>query len=265
MRGKNLSLNAQVDTAATGYPFTARANFTQYPIERIAKFLRRFLRRHWKRGSAGSSRRQQQVKRKWTHRERGNSNPGYGAAPGPAIRFQIRHDSTHGEQCDADRGITTKVTLEGTIGLRNPAPLNLTVVGQVDLKLIEGRFPQFVSSGIINVRVDVRGTTQAPDLRGNAVLSNASLRRAGLFTGLTNLNGTLSFNQNQIRINSIEGVAGGGTVHAEGVAVLQNGTVQGMNVQIDATNVRLRGYLEGLRTVINARTESAGFSGVASA
>src|SRR5262249_19157217 len=35
--GRNLNLQAQVDTAASGYPFTGRANFTQCPIERIAK------------------------------------------------------------------------------------------------------------------------------------------------------------------------------------------------------------------------------------
>ena len=255
--GKNLSLNAQVDTAAPGYPFTARANFIQYPIERIAKFSGGSL------VATGNADLQGVL-------TDSSKLSGIGRIESAEIRIQdslLRPAQPFNFQFNTTQltvskvtltGESTKVTLEGTIGLRNPAPLNLTVVGQVDLKLIEGRFPQFVSSGIINVRVDVRGTTQAPDLRGNAVLSNASLRRAGLFTGLTNINGTVSFNQNQIRINSIEGVAGGGTVHAEGVAVLQNGAVQGMNVQIDATNVRLRGYPEGLRTVINARTNLQG-------
>jgi translocation and assembly module TamB len=144
------------------------------------------------------------------------------------------------------------VTLAGTIGIRDPAPLNLRVMGTVDLKLIEARFPGLVASGIVNLQVDVRGTVQAPDLSGIGVLANASLRRQGLFTSLTNLNGTLSFNQNQVRINNVDGIAGGGTVHAEGTALLQGSTVQGMNIQIDLKNVRHRGYPEGLRAVVDA-------------
>jgi translocation and assembly module TamB len=155
-------------------------------------------------------------------------------------------------------GQSTQVAIAGTIGLRDPAPLNLKLTGQVDLKLIEARYPELLSSGSVNLQVDVRGTVQNPDLRGTAVLANASLRRQGLFTGLTNVNGTLSFNQNQIRLNNIQGTAGGGTVHAEGTALLQNNAVQSMNIQIDGTEVRLRGYPEGLRTVINANLNLRG-------
>src|SRR5262249_28329773 len=33
----NVGLTAQIDTGATGYPFTAQASFKEYPIEKIAK------------------------------------------------------------------------------------------------------------------------------------------------------------------------------------------------------------------------------------
>ena len=35
--GRNLDVAAQINTAVSGYPFNARVNFTQYPLERIAK------------------------------------------------------------------------------------------------------------------------------------------------------------------------------------------------------------------------------------
>jgi len=130
--------------------------------------------------------------------------------------------------------------------------LDLKVMGQVDLKLVETKIPDLISTGALNLQVTVGGTTDVPDLRGNAALSNASFRKPGFFTGLTNLNGNLSFNQNQIRVDKIDGLAGGGTVHAEGVAVLQDGALQGMNIEIAAKNVRWRGFPEGLRTVIDA-------------
>jgi translocation and assembly module TamB len=90
------------------------------------------------------------------------------------------------------------------------------------------------------------------------VVSNASLRRQGFFTGLTNVSGTLSFNQNQIRLDDLQGTAGGGAVHAQGTAILQGRTIQSMAIQIDAKEVRLRGYPEGLRTVIDANLNLRG-------
>src|SRR5439155_26225311 len=35
--GTNINVTAQLDTAATGYPFTAQARFKQYPVERLAR------------------------------------------------------------------------------------------------------------------------------------------------------------------------------------------------------------------------------------
>jgi translocation and assembly module TamB len=250
--GRNLNLKAQIDTAAPGYPFTARASFIQYHLEHVAKL------------SEGSS-----------IIATGNANVSGVLSDSSRLRgegrietadIRVRDTTLHPTQpftfsFDPNEltitsititGQSTEVNLAGTIGLREPAPLNVRVTGAVDLKLIEARVPNLLSTGVINLEIDVRGTTQAPDLRGSAVLRNASLRRTEFFTGLTNLNGTLSFNQNQIRIDKIEGTAGGGTVTVEGTALLQGGTVQGMNVQIDGKNVRLRGYPEGMRTVVNA-------------
>jgi translocation and assembly module TamB len=255
--GRNLNLKAQIDTSAAGYPFTARANFTQYPLDRVAKF------------SGGSI------------VATGNANLTGLLTDGSRLRGEGRIETADiriqettlrptqpftfafnpSEMTVSNvtlSGQSTQLTLAGTIGLRDPALLNLKVMGQADLKLIEGRFPELLSSGVMNLQVDVRGTTQTPDLRGNAVVSNASLRRQGFFTGLTNLNGNLSFNQNQIRLDRIEGTAGGGTVHAEGTAVLQGGTVQNLGVEIDAKNVRLRGFPEGLRTVVDAKLNLRG-------
>jgi translocation and assembly module TamB len=249
--GQNLNAKVQIDTSVQGYPFTARTNFNQYVLENVPGVSGGSITAT---GTANVSGRLNDVKQ-----VRGD-----GRIENATIRVQetvltpaqpFTFSFTPAELTVSDvtlTGPSTRVTVGGTVGLRDPAPLNLQVNGQVDMKLIEARFPELLSSGVINLQVDVRGTVQSPDLRGSAVLSNASLRRPGLFTSLTNVNGTLSFNQNQIRLDKLEGIAGGGTVHAEGTAVLQNGAVQGMNIEISADSVRLRGYPEGLRTVINA-------------
>src|SRR5205085_7159923 len=102
-------------------------------------------------------------------------------------------------------GQSTQVNLAGTIGLRERAPLNLSVDGRIDLALISAQYPGLKSNGTVNVQVNVGGTVQMPDLRGFAVVSNASLSRPGLFTSITNLNGNLYFEQDRINLNNIEG------------------------------------------------------------
>ena len=255
--GRNLNVKAQIDTAAPGYPFTARVNFTQYALENIAKLSEGSIIATGNANISGVLKDSSQIR-------------GEGRIDSADIRIRdtsLRPTQPFTFSFDPAAltvgnitltGPSTQVTLGGTIGLRDPATLNLKVVGQADLKLVEAKFPDLVSTGVINLEVDVRGTTQTPDLRGNATLLNASLRKPGFFTGLTNVNGTLSFNQNQIRIENIRGTAGGGTVHAEGAAVLQGSTVQGINVQIDARNIRLRGFPEGLRTVVDANLNLRG-------
>jgi translocation and assembly module TamB len=148
-------------------------------------------------------------------------------------------------------GPSTEMKLAGTIGLTQQATLNLTVTGQLNLAVLASQYSGVISEGTVDLQVSVRGTVQTPDFRGQAVLSNASLRRPGVFTSLTNLNGTLVFNQDQIRLNDVTGRVGDGTVRAQGTAQIKGGTVQAINIDVDANNVRLRGYPEGLRTVLD--------------
>ncbi len=254
--GRNLNLEANIDTAAPGYPFTARASFTQYSLEHFAKISGSIVAT----GTANLSGLLTD-----TSRLRGDGRIESAdirvqdTTLKPTQPFTFTFDPTEVTVSNVTlTGQSTQVTLAGTIGLRDPAPLNLKVNGQLDLKLIEAKFPELISTGIVNLQVDVRGSVQNPDFRGNAVLTNGSLRRQGLFTSLTNLNGNFTFNQNQIRVEKLDGIAGSGTIHSEGTAVVQNGTVQDVRIQITAKDVRLRGYLEGLKTVLDANLNLRG-------
>ena len=255
--GRNLNIQAQIDTAASGYPFTARADFIQYPFEHIANLSDGSIIATGNANLSGSLSDASRLRGEGRIESADIRVRETTVRPAQPFTFSFNPDELTVSNVTLS-GQSTQVTLAGTIGLRDPAPLNLRVVGQADLKLIEARFPELISTGVVNLQVDVRGTTQIPDLRGNATLMNASLRRQGIFTGLTNVNGTLSFNQNQIRVDKIEGIAGGGTIRAEGTAVLQAGAVQAMNIEINGNNVRLRGYPEGLRTVLDARLNLRG-------
>jgi len=245
---KNVSLTAQVDTATAGYPFTAQAKFTDYPIERIARLQQGTI------AATGSA----NLSGLLTDRAR---LKGEGRIERASLRLQnVPLETTKPFTFDfnVDRltltGVTltgekTEINVAGTIAFTQQAPLNLDVSGKADLALFSTA--DWSSAGSVNVEVRLAGTPQMPDLRGLAHLANASFSRKGFFTTLTNVNGDVFFDRDRVRLNQVEGRMGSGTVKAQGTALLEQGSLQSMNIQIDANEVRFR-YPEGLRTVLNA-------------
>jgi translocation and assembly module TamB len=250
--GKNITLSANIDTAASGYPFTAVATFNQYPLEHVA---------HWSEGAITAT---------------GTANLAGSLANQSGIRgngridradLRVREVNLHSVQpftfdFDSTRltlgtvtlaGTATMIDVKGRIGLTAAAPLDLTVNGQLDLGLIAAEYPQYTSSGTIDLRVNVGGTLQAPDIQGLATVNKANFSRGGLFTSIVDLSGRVNFDKDRITVSDFQGQVGGGTIRAQGTALLQGGTVQAINIGLTAENVRWRGGVEGLRTVINGQ------------
>jgi translocation and assembly module TamB len=248
--GGNVTLMAQIETAATGYPFTAQASFNQYSLERIAKLTQGTITASGKVTLSGLL----------TDRNRLN-----GKGQIESADFRLQDTPLHTTKpftfdFNSDRltltGVTlagqaTQLNVAGTIAFSERAPLNLDLSGQADLALLSAASQDWSSSGSINVQVRMTGTPQSPDLRGVAHLTNASFGWRGLFTTIVNVNGDLFFDQNRITLNNIDGHLGAGTVRAQGTALLENGTLQAMNIRVDAEEVRFR-YPEGVRTIVDA-------------
>ncbi|PYS50647.1 MAG: hypothetical protein DMG13_20580 [Acidobacteria bacterium] len=246
----NVNLTAQVDTAAAAYPFTARAAFNGYPLERVAGLSEGTIVATGTADLSGSL----------TDRTRFRGMGQIQSFEAVIQGQNLRPTKPFNFEFDADRltvtGVTltgqaTQVNLSGTIGLNARAPLNFNVSGRVDLALVSAAYPEWFSNGSMNVEGRVAGTVQNPDLRGVAHLADATVGRRGFFTSLSKVNGDLFFDQDRITLNNIEGVMGGGTIRAQGAAVLRQQAIQDLNVRIEGTGVRIR-YPEGLRTVADA-------------
>jgi translocation and assembly module TamB len=250
--GRNISLKAQINTAGSGYPFTAQTSFTQYPLEQFAKLPRGNIVAT---GSASLSGTLADLSRL---RGNGQIEAAEVRVEGIDLRtakpFKFDFDSTRLSLSDVGlTGRSTVVNVAGTVGLTDRSPLNLNVKGQVDLALIGAVYPEYTSAGTVNVEVTVGGTLQTPDVQGSATLNHASVSRMGVFANIADLNGKVNFDRDRITVSDFEGQVGGGKVRAQGTAQLRSGTVQGMNIFIDADSVRLRGYPEGLRAVVNGQ------------
>jgi translocation and assembly module TamB len=243
-----LSLDVKVNAAATGYPFTANAKFTEYGLEDIVGFSQGTMK------ATGNAVLTGLLNDPSKLRGEGQIESAQGVIQG--LNIQISKPFTfdfNPERLMVSNiiltGDGTSATIGGTIGLTDRTPLNLDVQGQVDLKLLSAATTAYETTGTINVNGHIRGTAQNPDLSGRAEVSKASVSKPGFFTSLNDLNGGLLFEGNRVIVQDMTGQMGGGTVRLQGNLALQQAQIQGMNVRIETNNVRIR-YPEGLRTVI---------------
>jgi translocation and assembly module TamB len=255
---RNLHLTAAINTAASGYPFRSTATFTSYSLERVIGISGGTITVT---GSASLSGLLTDA----------SSLRGEGRIESADARLEdrtVRTTAPFGFDFNPDRlrvsGVTltgagTEIRLVGTIGFTPGAALGLDVSGRVDLGLFAAASPEWFANGSVNIEGRMSGTAQDPDLRGVARFSNATLGRRGFFTTLSALEGELFFDQNRVTVNNISGRVGGGTVRAQGAAVLDQRQLGSMNIRIDLNDVRFR-YPEGLRTVVDGAVVLRGTS-----
>jgi translocation and assembly module TamB len=171
------------------------------------------------------------------------------------VRFTFANRSIDIQQLHL-LGDGTDLTAHGSIELSGARALNLNAEGRLDLKLLAGVNPDITSSGLLSMNVTVGGTLANPLPEGRFQVANASLSYAGLPSGLSDLNGSLLFTRDRIRIETLSARTGGGTLDLKGDATYFN---QQINFNLAATgkDVRLR-YPPGVSSTANAEIHWVG-------
>jgi translocation and assembly module TamB len=157
-------------------------------------------------------------------------------------------------------GTDTSLRLEGQLPLEGNAPVTLSAVGGVDMKLLRFVQPDVQSSGKLLFDVRGSGATGKPALQGQLRLQNIAMMTPDAPLGLQNLNGVLDINNNQVNITQLSGEAGGGEISARGV-IGYRPQLQ-MKVTLQAKNIRVR-YQDAIRTVLGGDLNFSGTSDVA--
>ena len=142
-------------------------------------------------------------------------------------------------------GNDTDISAAGTLQLTEPRRLNLNANGQVNLKIVQSLSSNYTSSGIVTVALKVGGTVDTPNLVGQIQIANGSLNEIDLPSGLSDVNGTLVFNQNQLRVQSLTAHTGGGILTLGGY--ITYGRKINFNLTANGKDVRLR-YPPGMST-----------------
>jgi translocation and assembly module TamB len=156
-------------------------------------------------------------------------------------------------------GPGTNIVLNGTLATGAGGRQNLSVDGDLNMRVLNGVSPDFFSSGTAAVAVRFNGTYEDPRVIGTASLNNASV---SILLGnerwtVANLRAVLRFNANQAQIDSLNGTLGGGRVSATGGALLEGFTVSAFRVNIQADDVTVP-FPEDFRSTLDANVEIRG-------
>jgi translocation and assembly module TamB len=96
---------------------------------------------------------------------------------------------------------------------------------------------------------------QHPDLQGRIDLQNGSLSLEDLPNGLSQLHGSLEFNQNRLEVKSLTAMTGGGLLTVGGYLAYQHGIFA--DLSITGKEVRIR-YPEGVSSLADAKLQLQG-------
>ncbi len=141
--------------------------------------------------------------------------------------------------------------------------LDVKATGNVSLTLLRSFDPDLISSGKVEFTVAAGGRLMKPELTGKLQFDKVNVAMDGIPNGLSNMNGTLVFNDDRLDIQSLTATTGGGILKIGGSIRYRNGVYADLTATGDAVRVRLY----GLSATANANlklqggTESAVLSG----
>jgi translocation and assembly module TamB len=153
-------------------------------------------------------------------------------------------------------GQGTDLTGSGSIGFAGAKALDLTADGQIDLKLLGSFDSDITSSGSVAVHMTVGGNIDQPMPQGKIQISNGSINYAGLPSGLSEMNGSVTFSRDYMHIEQLAARTGGGTLDLKGDATRVNRQLN-FNLTANAKEVRLR-YPPGVSSTATAELHWVG-------
>ena len=143
-------------------------------------------------------------------------------------------------------GEETDLRAKGTLGLKGDHPLDLSASGTINLKLAETLDSDLTAGGTSTFTLEAHGPLKDPGLQGRIDFQNGSLSLEDLPNGLSQLHGTLEFNQNRLEVKSLTAMTGGGQLSVGGYLAYQRGLFADLTVTGKSMRIR---YPEGVSSV----------------
>ncbi|MEO6804340.1 MAG: translocation/assembly module TamB domain-containing protein [Granulicella sp.] len=161
------------------------------------------------------------------------------------LRISLKDGIAHLEQVHIT-GQDTDLHASGTaqvFGATDPkgGALDVKANGSISMALAHTFDPDILSSGKVMFTVAAGGRVNKPALTGKVQFAGVNLAMDGVPNGLTNLNGTLVFNEDRLQVENLTATTGGGLLKLGGFLTYQNGIFADLTATGDTVRVRLYG------------------------
>jgi translocation and assembly module TamB len=143
-------------------------------------------------------------------------------------------------------GQDTDMRASGTaelLGVTDPkgGRLDLKGTGSVSMTLLHTFDPDITSTGKVEFTVAAGGRVTNPTVTGKVQFDNVNVAMDGVPNGLSNMNGTLVFNDDRLQVQSLTARTGGGELKIGGYIRYKNGVYADLTATGDVVRVRLYG------------------------
>ena len=146
-------------------------------------------------------------------------------------------------------GEQTDLHVQGDLAINGKRQLDVAASGSINLKLAETLDPDLTAGGITTFQVEAHGPLDNPGLSGRIDFQNASLALEDLPNSLSQLHGSLEFNQNRLEVRSLTATTGGGQLSVSGYLAYQRGIFADLSVT--GKGIRIR-YPPGVSSLADA-------------
>jgi len=146
-------------------------------------------------------------------------------------------------------GEETDLRAQGNLALNGSHQLDFASSGAINLKVAQTIDPDLTAGGNSTFEVEAHGTLQNPGLTGRIEFQNAALSLEDIPNGLSQLHGSLEFNQNRLEVRSLTAMSGGGLLSVAGYLAYQNGLFADLTVT--GNQIRIR-YPQGVSSLADA-------------
>ncbi len=160
---------------------------------------------------------------------------------------QATLDAVHITGPDTDLRASGSAQVFGAIDPKTGQPsstagrLDVKALGSINVSIAHTFDPDLITSGKVVFSVGAGGTLGDPALNGNVQFQNVNAAVDGVPNGLSNMNGTLVFNQNRLVVQSLTATTGGGQLKIGGFLTYRDGLYADLTATGDVVRVRLYG------------------------
>ena len=119
--------------------------------------------------------------------------------------------------------------------------LDVNATGTLSMALLHTFDEDIISSGKVEFAVSAGGQVMNPSLTGKIQFDQVNIAIDGVSNGLSNMNGTLVFNQDQLQVQTLTAMTGGGQLKIGGAIRYRNGVYADLTATGDVVRVRYNG------------------------